>query len=226
MGPAPPGCGNQKAKRLWTSRSYFRCPCQQFVSGAVIRIEACWTCCGIDWPMRDQGSASPCPWCKASGPAGCVSCNVSLHWRGQCRWSMGAHPAYGRDAASALFLCPDCWMTYARSLAACPRRRQVPPLPEGLLRHLQTQAERCQPGAGSATSSVPELRLRRVRKWLYSHIRAQGRCSMDALLAALLLRTQAPDANCARAVIGQASRALCAEGRAFYADGFLCPIPR
>ena len=122
---------------------------------------------------------------------------------------MGAHPIYSRDAVSAPDLCPDCWTTYAQSLAVCPRRRRVPPLPGDLLNHMRALTESCQPAAGSTANLVLELRLRRVHKWVQSHIRAHGRCSMDALLQALLHRVQAADANCARAVLGQASRALC-----------------
>ena len=152
---------------------------------------------------------SLCPWCKFRSPRGCVACNVNLHSRGQCRWNMGAHPIYSRDAVSAPDLCPDCWTTYAQSLAVCPRRRRVPPLPGDLLNHMRALTESCQPAAGSTATLVLELRLRRVHKWVQSHIRAHGRCSMDALLQALLHRVQAADANCARAVLGQASRALC-----------------
>ena len=205
--------------------STIRCQCPH--SGAVIRIAACWTCGGIDWPTQENVSHSPCPWCKQSGPRGCVACNVSLHQRGQCRWNMGAHPAYGNDAASApLSLCPDCWTTYAHSLGRCPRRRRMSPLPEALLSHMRGLAESCIPAAGSEATLVPELRLRRVRKWLLSHIRTHGRCSMDSLLPALQLRVPAADASRAHAVIGRASRALCVEGRAYFDEGDLCPIPR
>ncbi|CAE7248248.1 unnamed protein product, partial [Symbiodinium microadriaticum] len=96
-----------------------------------------------------------------------------------------------------------------KSWILCPRS------PSTSMRAL---VEGCQPGAGSASSLVPELRLRRVRKWLLSHIRAHGRCSMDALIEALLIRVQVADANHVREVIGQASRTLCVEGRAFFAD--------
>ena len=100
------------------------------------------------------------------------------------------------------------------------------PLPEALLSHMRGLAESCIPAAGSEATLVPELRLRRVRKWLLSHIRTHGRCSMDSLLPALQLRVPAADASRAHAVIGRASRALCVEGRAYFDEGDLCPIPR
>ena len=90
---------------------------------------------------------------------------------------------------------------------------------------VRSDRESCHPAAGSAATLVPELRLRRVRKWLQSHIRAHARCSMDALLQALLHRVQAADASCACAILGQASRALCVEGRAFCQEGDLYAPP-
>ena len=75
-------------------------------------------------------------------------------------------------------LCPDCWLHWARSIAACPRRRAVP-VDEGLLMHLPQTAEQCQVGAGQSASLAPSLRLKHVRlkhvrRWLLASICPQN----------------------------------------------------
>ena len=167
---------------------------------------------------RRASSARPSP-ALGCFPAGMCTSNVSLHWRGQCRWNMGAHPIYRSDAVSAPDLCPDCWTSYAQNLSACPRCRRVPPLPGDLLNHMCALTESCHPAAGSAATLVPELRLRRVAPISHSYPWAvQHGCPPTGALAR--------GAGCRRAILGQASRALCVEGRAFYQEGDLCPIPR
>ena len=86
------------------------------------RIACCWSCGGASLPTHAAGPL-PCRWCHSHGPIACLSCNHTLHYRGQCRWNCGAHMAYASDAGT---LCPDCWLHWARSIAACPRRRTVP----------------------------------------------------------------------------------------------------
>ena len=112
-----------------------------------------------------------------------------------------------QSTAEMLFLHLTCAPTAGQRMPRawlCVRgARRVPPLPGDLLNHVRALTESCQPAAGSTATLVPELRLRRVRKWVQSHIRAHGRCSMDALLQVLLHRVQAADANCARAVLAK-----------------------
>ena len=48
-------------------------------------LACCWTCGGVRLPELPFVPL-PCIWCKQSGPAACVSCNITVHPRGSCRW--------------------------------------------------------------------------------------------------------------------------------------------
>ena len=123
------------------------------------------------------------------------------HYRGQCRWNCGAHMAYASDAGT---LCPDCWLHWARSIAACP-------VDQGLLTHLLRTAEQCQVGAGQHASMAPSLRLKHVRRWLLASIRRQNGATLAALERELTARGVPGSANPQHLLL-RAARARCSEG--------------
>ena len=157
------------------------------------RLFCCWTCGGAAWPPAGR-NPSPCPFCKASVGVPCASCNCILHSRTQCRWNYDAHPAY---------LCPDCWLMWARSLQACPLRRRPPPLVDDLLQHLRLVADSCQAGAGSQATLSSVLRLKHVRRWLLAHIRQCSGADFDSLQHDLAARCPAdtPDGTLQRLLL-------------------------
>ena len=183
-------------------------------------LACCWTCGGVRLPELPIVPL-PCIWCKQAGPAACVSCNITVHPRGSCRWYSGAHRAY-HSSSPALQLCPDCWCTWARLLAASPRRRR-PTASQELLSHLCAAAEQCQQGAGSSAVHKPALRLKHIRRWALAFIRRHGGTSVTALQQELCRREPSLADDAANRLVLSASRALCAEGHAYLERDTLCP---
>ncbi|CAE7472096.1 unnamed protein product [Symbiodinium natans] len=180
----------------------------------------CWTCGGVRLPELPIVPL-PCIWCKQSGPAACVSCNITVHPRGSCRWNSGAHRAY-HSSSPALQLCPDCWCIWARLLAASPRRRR-PTASQELLSHLRAAAEQCQQGAGSSAVRKPALRLKHIRRWALAFIRRHGGTSVTALQQEFCRREPSLADDAANRLVLSASGALCAEGHAYLERDTLCP---
>ena len=195
------------------------CQCQQ-VAGV---LTCCWACGGAAFPLPADAPL-PCPWCRQARTPACAACHRTLHFRGSCRWNMGASHMYDVADTGAL-ICPDCWWLWAQSLASCPRRRQVQPIAEDLRQHLRAVAAQAQPSAGSGVVRAESLPLRKVRRWLLTHLRRSNGSSMSALRARL--RDLAPGVaeDWRNDVLLRAGRALCREGLAAQDGEILTPLP-
>ena len=158
--------------------------------------------------------ALPCPWCRGSNGPSCASCNAVIHFRGRCRWNCGAHRAYDTSALSNVPFCPDCWHTWAHSLAAAPRRADAAPVSDRLLLHLRGLAAACTPGAGSGQVHSTPLPTRRVRRWLLRRLSSEGHAPLSLLLQELRQLAQGVAEDWPPVALSRAVRALQNEGLA------------
>ena len=186
-----------------------RCPPVEHQDQAL----ACWHCGGVSLPVHTR-PALPCPWCRGSNGPSCASCNVVIHFRGRCRWNCGAHRAYDTSALSNIPFCPDCWQTWAHSLAAAPRRADAAPVSDRLLLHLRGMAAACTPGAGSGQVHSTPLPTRRVRRWLLRRLSSEGHAPLSLLLQELRQLAQGVAEDWPPVVLSRAVRALQNEGLA------------
>ena len=101
----------------------------------------------------------------------------------------------------------------------------LPVLEPDLLVHLRAASALVQPGAGSAASLPPNLRLKHVRRWALAFIRRRNVASVPLVQAELSREEPAAEPSLVARLLLLAARALCAEGLARLEEDFLHPLP-
>lgn len=164
-------------------------------------------------PSCARADALKCPWCPHRHGLVCRMCNRLVHFRGECAWNRGAHPAFAASAHELVLLCPDCHWSWASLLQASPRRPCVVTPSSELARHLQNLVAYAQPGAGdSVAQSKPQVTWAKTRRWILRFLQQFGPCSQEVVFRRYQAAFEGASETFLRSVFTGVLRVVCREG--------------